>query len=180
LLDYWHYANQTGQPYDPYTSHSITYSSLLACGQSQGIDIRPVSAGGSIRPGDILFIRSGFNAAYRTKSLEERRTLAGREGRKLCYTGLAQSDEMLDWLHDSYISAVAGDAPSLEVWPTKEKWHLHEYLLALWGVPIGEMVDLERLSERCREVGRWTFFFTSCPANVEGGVGTHINGLAFF
>jgi hypothetical protein len=47
-------------------------------------------------------------------------------------------------------------------------YHLHEHLLALWGVPIGEMLDLERLAQRCRELGRWTFFFTSAPANVHG------------
>jgi hypothetical protein len=47
-------------------------------------------------------------------------------------------------------------------------YHLHEHLLALWGVPIGEMLDLERLAGRCRDLGRWTFFFTSAPANVHG------------
>jgi hypothetical protein len=26
-------------------------------------------------------------------------------------------------------------------------YHLHEYLLACWGVPIGEMIDLEKLAE---------------------------------
>lgn len=47
-------------------------------------------------------------------------------------------------------------------------YHLHEYLLALWGCPLGEMVDLERLSEMCKEKKRWTFFVTSAPANVPG------------
>ena len=47
-------------------------------------------------------------------------------------------------------------------------YYLHEHLLALWGVPIGEMLDLERLAQRCRELVRWTFFFTSAPANVHG------------
>lgn len=85
---------------------------------------------------------------------------------------------MVSFLHDGWFAAVAGDAPSFEVWPTKEKYHLHEYLLALWGVPIGEMLDLERLAERCREEGRWSFFFVSSPANVVGGVGSHVNGMA--
>jgi hypothetical protein len=35
-------------------------------------------------------------------------------------------------------------------------------------MPLGEMVDLERLSQMCREKNRWTFFVTSAPANVEG------------
>ena len=47
-----------------------------------------------------------------------------------------------------------------------KEYFLHEYLLALWGVPIGEMFDLERLSQECRAANRWKFFFTSAPANV--------------
>lgn len=43
---------------------------------------------------------------------------------------------------------------------------LHEYLLAFWGVPIGEIFDLQRLSQECRAADRWTSFLTSAPANV--------------
>ena len=69
----------------------------------------------------------------------------------------------------------------------------------MWGCPLGEMVDLEKLSETCREKNRWTFFVTSSPANVPGmhsleenlvnnladtksigGVASHVNGLAIF
>jgi hypothetical protein len=75
---------------------------------------------------------------------------------------------------------------------------LHQSLLALWGCPIGEMWDLEKLAEKCRERGRWTFFMTSAPANMPGkeidsssvfdrkliingslgGVGSHANATA--
>jgi hypothetical protein len=75
---------------------------------------------------------------------------------------------MLDWLHDCYFSAVSGDAPTFEAWPSHEKYYLHEYILALWGMPLGEMLDLERLSLKCRERNRWTFFFSSAPANCPG------------
>ena len=30
------------------------------------------------------------------------------------------------------------------------------------------MLDLEALADTCREQNRWTFFFTSAPANVPG------------
>ena len=36
------------------------------------------------------------------------------------FTGLAQEEKMLDWLHDSYIVAVGGDSPSFEAWPSAE------------------------------------------------------------
>ena len=45
---------------------------------------------------------------------------------------------------------------------------MHQNILALWGMPLGEMWDLEKLAETCRRLGRWTFFVTSAPANVVG------------
>lgn len=87
---------------------------------------------------------------------------------------------MLTWLHDCYFSAVGGDAPAFEAWPTQKGYHLHEYILALWGMPLGEMLDLEKVSEVCRRLGRWTFFFTSAPENCKGGVGAHPNATAIF
>jgi hypothetical protein len=47
-------------------------------------------------------------------------------------------------------------------------YHLHEYILALWGMPLGEMLDLEKLAAKCRERNRWFFFFSSAPANCPG------------
>ena len=47
-------------------------------------------------------------------------------------------------------------------------YYLHEYILALWGMPLGEMLDLEKLAKTCREKNRWFFFFTSAPANCPG------------
>jgi hypothetical protein len=125
-----------------------------------------------------MFIRSGFNVAYDTKSASDRVSLAHREGDDLQLAGVDQSEEMLNWLHDCYFAAVSGDAPAFECWPPKGDYYLHESILALWGMPIGEMLDLERLSVRCKELGRYFFFFTSAPANVVGGVSTHVNGLA--
>lgn len=77
-------------------------------------------------------------------------------------------------------------------------YHLHEYILALWGMPLGEMLDLEKLASTCREKNRWFFFFSSAPANCKGmfssfttdedllitiatgGVSSHVNGTAIF
>lgn len=49
-------------------------------------------------------------------------------------------------------------------------YYLHEHLLALWGVPIGELWDLEALSVACAENYQWTFFLSSAPNNVNGKV----------
>jgi hypothetical protein len=53
-------------------------------------------------------------------------------------------------------------------------------MLSMWGMPIGELWDLEGLAEKCKELGRWTFLLTSAPVNVPGGVGSPPNALAMF
>jgi hypothetical protein len=54
------------------------------------------------------------------------------------------------------------------------------FLLALWGMPLGEMIDLEKVSQLARKNKKYTFFFTSAPANVVRGVSSHVNGTAIF
>lgn len=159
---------------DPFDYYTISFAELQACGQAQGIDIRPASQGGDVQVGDILFIRSGFVSTYYTSSPDARAAAALRPNRLgkedgQRWAGVRQEPAMLDWLHDSYFAAVAGDAPSFEAWPSHEEYMLHEYILALWGMPLGEMFDLEKLSKTCREKGRWTFFVTSAPNSCEGG-----------
>lgn len=55
---------------------------------------------------------------------------------------------------------------------------LHETLLSGFGMPIGELMDLKELAAACKRAKRWTFFFTSQPLNVVGGVASPPNGLA--
>lgn len=174
LLDYRAYADAHNIAYDAFSSHAVSYSELVACGKYQGLDIRPAAQGGDVRIGDTLLIRIGFVEKYH-QSDEATRTAAALRGHggddgssDQTWAGLKQEQPILDWLHDSYFAAVAGDAPSFEVWPKQEDYFLHEYILALWGMPLGEMWDLERLAEVCRREQRWTFFLTSSVANVPG------------
>ncbi|PLN84288.1 hypothetical protein BDW42DRAFT_183643 [Aspergillus taichungensis] len=180
LLDYRHYAKTHSIAYDPYTQHAISYTDLQACAHSQGLDLRPASQGGDIHIGDILVVRSGFVERYNELSPAERRTGALRAHDDLHWAGLKQEDAVLDFLHDAYFAAVVGDSPTFECWPPveRERGYLHESVLALWGMPLGEMWDLEVLAERCRERGRWTFFVTSAPGFIAGGVGSHGNATA--
>ena len=123
LLDYLSYAQKNGVKYDSFEAHRIPLNELEKCGKDQGIDIRPESQGGDIKVGDLLFIRSGFTQAYYSSTPEERKKAAIRphhlgpdDGQR--WAGVEQSEEMLDWLHDCYFAAVAGDTPSFEAWPS--------------------------------------------------------------
>ena len=52
--------------------------------------------------------------------------------------------------------------------------------MAGWGCPIGELFDLEKLSEHCAKEKRWSFFVVSEVCNVPGGVASPPNILAIF
>ncbi len=85
------------------------------------------------------------------------------------FIGVEQSEGMARWLWTNF-SALAGDHPTFEAWPTQQDWAFHEVALSGWGCPIGELFDLEKLAEQCERLGRWSFFVTSEPCNVVGGV----------
>lgn len=51
---------------------------------------------------------------------------------------------MKAWLWDTEFSAVASDMPSFESWPAAPgKPHLHQTVIANFGMPIGEFFDCE-------------------------------------
>lgn len=156
LLDYAAWADSKGIPISPFEPNSITAATLKEVAASQGT---------TFKEGDILFIRSGWLRAYHKFTDEECAALAAQNPPPAI--GLESSEETLRFLWDNSFSAVAGDHPSMEAWPCQDKrFWLHEWLLAGWGMPIGELFDLERLSSACKERGRWTFFFSSVPLKV--------------
>ncbi|CAI7634210.1 unnamed protein product [Penicillium pancosmium] len=180
LLDYYHYAHTHNKPYHPYKAHAISLAELQACATTQGLDIRPESQGGDIRPGDVLFVRSGFVREYYKLNPDERHAAATRKNPE--FAGLSREKPVQDWLYDCYFAAGVGDSPTFEVWPPPgfgpDHISLHQSMLSLWGCPIGEMWDLEQLAVKCRALDKWTFFMTSAPANMPGGVGSHANATA--
>lgn len=64
--------------------------------------------------------------------------------------------------------------------PENSDWWLHEWLLVQWGTPIGELWNLESLSMICEEEQRWSFFLTSAPLHVKGGVASPPGAIAVF
>lgn len=156
LLDYASWAESKGITVDHFSPYSIPVDTLQEIAISQGTELRR---------GDILFIRSGWTKAFTQLSEEQMTTLANHAATPAL--GVASSEKTLRWIWDTGFAAVAGDMPSMEAWPCQDtKFWLHEWLLAGWGMPIGELFDLEKLSEECRDRGRWSFFFSSMPLRV--------------
>jgi hypothetical protein len=151
LLDYDRWRRAQGISYDPFLSGSVVtpikVEHLQAVAQSQGTEIRF---------GDVLFVRTGFIAAYAAASKSERQAIS----KAVTGNGFEQTEEMLEWFWENF-SAVAGDHVCFEQWPSLQPWYLHEVMLSGWGMPIGEMFDLEKLAKHCQKVKRWSFFLTS-------------------
>jgi kynurenine formamidase len=152
----------------------------------------------TFQTGDILFVRTGFTASYDKLSINEQKALAARETAN--FIGVEPNKAMVKWIWESGFAAVASDCPSFEQAPPAgphtymggnwkgETWEaemqtgglLHQFLLAGWGCPIGEMFDLERLAETCERLERWSFFVSSVPLKIPGGVASPPNAVAIF
>ncbi|KAF6803363.1 putative cyclase [Colletotrichum sojae] len=189
LLDYAAFCARNSIPIDPFTSISIPIAHLQQIAAESNI---------TFRTGDILFVRSGFTEAYNARDDAAQRSVAARASPD--FLGVEPTTTALRWIWETGFAAVAGDAPSFERAPIAgphtapgkawagEAWEdemqtgglLHQWLLGGWGLPIGEMFDLEALSAKCRELGRWTFFVSSVPLKVPGGVASPPNAVAIF
>ena len=169
LLDWRSYALQKNISYSPFETYGIPLSQLLEVAKIQGV---------KFKPGDVLLIRTGWTEEYYKQSPEEQVELAERSVRASC--GVEATREMLKWHWDMAFSAVASDTNAYEAWPSPKPWGVscHEVLLSGWGMPIGEVWDLESLAAKCKELGRWEFYLVSSPLNVPAGVASPSNALA--
>ncbi|KAL3445849.1 hypothetical protein BJX65DRAFT_138516 [Aspergillus insuetus] len=172
LIDYATWADANSIPLTPFTSATIPLSSLQTI-------LRETNT--IPRSGDILFVRTGFTSAYNALSPDEEAALASRSTPD--FAGVENGEVTLRWLWENQFAAIASDSPSFEPAPlvregVPPEQTLHQWCLSGWGMPIGEYYDLEELAEKCRERGRWTFFLSSVPLKVPGGVASPPNAVA--
>ncbi|KAF6833256.1 hypothetical protein CPLU01_05607 [Colletotrichum plurivorum] len=176
FVDWYAWAQKRGLEVDAFTSYEVLFVDIIEALRDQGLDIDV------FRPGDILVIRFGYLAQYEMMADEKRDSLNELyKTQKPDNIGIKPSRDLLEFLWNNKIAAICGDTRSLEVWPCKDtEWHLHEWLLAGWGMPIGELFYLEDLARICSSLGRYVFFMSSSPMNVPGAVASPPNALAFF
>jgi hypothetical protein len=169
LLDMAAYLASQGRPLDCSGVYRFSVEELEACRQSQGLEIRP---------GDMLIIHTGWIGWYHEQDLATRRGLTNIATLKT--PGVAAGEAMARYLWDLQVCAVASDCPAFEAWPPTPETggFLHQYIIGLFGMGIGEMWDLRALAASCAADGVYEFFFTSAPLNKLGGVGSPPNALA--
>jgi len=147
----------------------------------------------SIEPGDIVMIRFGWLDFYLNKATPEyKKDLVNKQ----FHAGLVQSHETVAWLWDNKISLIAADNFALEAWPAPPNspfytsdeggCHscgphagiMHRAIIALLGMPIGELWQLDDLARDCAADNRYDCLVTVSPLPLVGGVGSPANAIA--
>jgi kynurenine formamidase len=168
LLDVAGHQAALGQAIDPSTRFEIGPELLDATAEAQSVQVQE---------GDVLLIRTGWTGWYEALSTSQRQEALTSHSPQ---PGLAPTEEIAAWLWDRHVAAVAADNTALEAAPLQFQGgrFLHPRLIAGLGLAIGEHFWLDDLTVACADDRRWSFFFTSVPLNVPGGVGSPPNALA--
>ncbi|KAM4054388.1 putative cyclase domain-containing protein [Hirsutella rhossiliensis] len=177
LLDYAAFARDTGLSFGPFDGTAISVAQLEACARHFAVDFRP---------GDVLVVRTGATEFVDGLSQQEAARVAHTFPR---LSGIEGSPEMARWLWNKRFTAAASDSVALEVFPPinpdgtragMENPVLHHYMLGLFGMPIGELWDLGKLSQYCQKTKRYSFMITSAPLNHPCLIASPPNALAIF
>ena len=172
LLDAERWFAAQGRPLDPAATFDITADHLRAIAAAQGT---------RFEQGDILLVRTGWMSWYRGLGRAAREEVAKvAVAQTMGGPGLETSEETARFLWDTHFAAAATDTSTFEAWPHRfvPGEYLHMDVLALLGIPIGEMFFLDDLAADCAADGVYEFLLTSAPLNKVGGIASPPNALA--
>jgi hypothetical protein len=136
----------------------------------------------NLESGDIVLLRTGWLTWYKTLDEAGREKLRGTlhpgdDG--MACPGLDPHQATAAWVWDHQVAAMASDNVALEVLPVDPAIGFqHRRLIALQGMPIGEVWDLDELAHECARDGVYEFMLVSSPLNLPGGVGSPPNAYA--
>ncbi|KAF2467021.1 uncharacterized protein BDR25DRAFT_376619 [Lindgomyces ingoldianus] len=172
LLDYCSWAERQGIQYNAMSRYCITVKDLETVAKEEGL---------VFKPGDLLIVQSGWIKWYNEHDEDRiKYIINGKE-----YVCVEGSEESVEWLWSHYFSGIAGDAIGFEAWPPQLPRRIHDHI-ALWGMASTpwmtdrRTLDLEALAKECEAQKYWSFFFSSAPLNLKGGVSRTPNALAVF
>jgi hypothetical protein len=184
LIDIDRHLRARGKALDQRSGEPFPVTLLDEVARAQGVEFRS---------GDILLMRSGWMRAYFDEwSADDRARLP----KALRCPGLVQSRETVAWLWDHGIAIGASDNLGFECIPAvpdspfvstydraagTDPIHaglMHPTIIALVGLCIGELWDLEALAQDCAANGRYECMVTVKPLNLIGGVGSPANAIA--
>jgi kynurenine formamidase len=181
LLDVARARAAAGRPLRWDHRDEIGVADLESAAEAQGVEVTP---------GCVVLIRTGWLAGFRAAPAAERARVAAmvpgddlaRDRELMAPTpGLAAREDVAAWLWDHELAAVAADNPALEAMPFSRAgvgdW-LHYRLIAMLGIAVGELWELDPLAADCAADGVWEGLLTAAPLRVPGGIGSPANALA--
>lgn len=173
LLDVERFMKGEPTPFSESARFSIDGSLLEKVAQAENVDFQA---------GDILLLRTGWLAWYKLQKLETREKMRGTlhpDPDGLRCPGLDATQGTAAWLWDHRVAAIAADNPAVEALPVEPRTGFqHRRLIALQGMPLGELWDLDELACECANDGVYEFMLVSAPLYVPGGVGSPANAYA--
>ncbi len=136
----------------------------------EDLDTAEELAGTTVRPGDIVLVRTGQIQRY----------LAG-EKEAYAYPSPGLSLRTPEWFHARDVAAVANDTLTFEIFPPEieDLWMpVHALDLVEMGMLQGQNWNLEELSDACAEEGRYAFLLSAPPEPFVGGTGAPVAPVA--
>jgi kynurenine formamidase len=174
LIDVAAFRAEHGGPIDHDAGEHLTVDLLDAALARQGT---------ALQPGDCVMVRTGWAEWYLALD-HAARTEVCRTRR--C-TGLAQGQDTLAWLWDNQVGLAAADTFAFEALPARpdspfggetDAGMMHQDLIALLGLPLGELWRLHELADDCAGTGTYDSLLVVKPLNLTGGVGSPANAVA--
>ena len=144
---------------DPFNG-AITAAMLDEVAAAHGVEIRP---------GDIVLVRTGWLGTWLSEpDTRRRRRQAGL------------TLDTIDWLAAHDVAMIAADNKTVEAVPGREdqpilSWHIGA--LRDLGLLVGELFDLDALSDDCAADGVYEFLFSTAPLPIVNAVGSPLNPL---
>ena len=155
-----------GEAWDPFAGATVNTDVIRAALDEQGT---------TLQPGDILCLRLGWIAEYRRRvALGEPMSRVGER-----FSGIASDDDMVRFLWNSRIAAIAADNPAVESAPgDPANGSLHRKLIPGLGFALAELLDFDALAAACKQRGRYDFLFVAAPMTGTGFASSSANAIA--
>ena len=124
-----------------------------------------------VRPGDVLFVRTGrWRWRDRHGPWDATNLAAGLDA------------SCLPWLRDRGVAALGSDCVS-DVLPSRVEgvpMPIHTVAIVAMGLHLMDNLDFDQLAVACAEEGRWAFFLTVAPLVLRRGTASPVNPIAVF
>ncbi|EMY32743.1 hypothetical protein D477_018576 [Arthrobacter crystallopoietes BAB-32] len=176
LIDLAGYLHSQGREIDHAAGQPLPFDLIPEALEAQALEVAT---------GDIVMLHTGWSEWF--LGLDENKKRAQQTTGRA--TGMAQSEELLDWSWNNGLTLLAADNFAVECLPPvpdspflttapNDRGMMHQEFLAKLGLPLGELWRLSPLARRMRELRQWHSLLIVKPLNITGATGSPANATA--